>query len=121
MPLVQSLQYIYAHEQPTYHLVERGEKPFSELSNPDLNRQKYIAAKCNENVGHSFEDIFDDLIQDEFQPHSSGFNNAELYHRHILPQYQQASNKRDDLVLARGDAQCVRDARMPRGRKCKRC
>lgn len=96
MPLVQNRQYVYVYGQNSYHKTERGEKSFSELSDPNLNAHKYFIAKNkSENVGKSFEHVFD---IDENDPYRCD-QREETHHRHILPQPKNNDIARRKLYL----------------------
>ena len=61
MSLVHERQFRYEFGQNTYHFTERGEKSFQEQSSTALNAHKHAVNMCKENVGESFEDIYDNL------------------------------------------------------------
>lgn len=85
MPLVPERQYLCEFGQNTYHKVERGEKPFCVLSDPNRNIEEYLAQKADENVGHSFEHIYDDAVHD---------TREEFHNRHLVPKYRQMQMRR---------------------------
>jgi len=90
MSLVQNRQYLYEYGQNTYHLVERGEKPFSVLSNPNYNQRRYLKDRQRENVGHSFEHIYDDVVVD---------TREEFMNRHFIPSYRKMDIRRRNANL----------------------
>jgi len=61
MSLVPERRYQYEFGQNTYHFVERGEKSFHEQSSTEANAHKHAVNMCKENVGESFENIYDNL------------------------------------------------------------
>lgn len=79
MPLVPSRQYMCAYGQNTYHRTERLETPWCVLTNPTINAVSYVNANSRENVGHSFENIYDDLNVDP---------RKEWLNRFIQPEYR---------------------------------
>lgn len=90
MSLVQSRQYMCEYGQNTYHLTERGEKSFATLSDPNLNINRYLNAKARENVGHSFEHIYDDAVVD---------TREEFLARHIQPKMREMDTRRREGYL----------------------
>lgn len=73
--LVQKRQYMCEYGQNTYHKTERGEESIATLTNPNLNINRYLNAKARENVGHSFEHIYDDAIYDDRKEYLNRFIN----------------------------------------------
>lgn len=87
MPLVQDRQYKTVFHTNTYHLVERGEKPFSVLSDPDRNLQLHLLEKNNEHKGCSYSYA---AVEDPRE---------ENTHRHFIPRYRQKDIRRRKAIL----------------------
>lgn len=88
--LTQNRQYKCAYGQNTYHKTERGEVPFSVLSNPDINAQKYLNAKSKENVGHSFEHLYNDIVVD---------SREDFLNRHFDPRWRNMDIERREAYV----------------------
>lgn len=103
MSLVQNRQYMCSYGQNTYHKTERGEKSFETLSNPSLNIDRYLNAKARENVGYSFEHIYDDMVYD---------SREEFLNRHFQPGMRAETIRRREGYLKpcqrKGGCQCPR-------------
>ena len=90
-------QFLLSKDINTYHKIERGEKSYDDLTNVDKIREEYLFHKSQENVGHSFETIYDDDLHDFRE---------ELYHRHIIPELREASQRRQQSYLR--DQSCTK-------------
>lgn len=90
MSLVQNRQYMCSYGQNTYHLTERGEKSFATLSDPNLNINRYLNAKAHENVGYSFEHLYDDLNVD---------TREDYLNRHFQPEMRKMDIRRREGYL----------------------
>lgn len=88
--LTQNRQYNCSYGQNTYHKTERGEVPFSVRSNPCMNANRYLNAKSRENVGHSFEHLYDDSVVD---------SREEFMNRHFDPRWRNLDIERRNSYL----------------------
>lgn len=90
MSLVQNRQYKYAFGQNTYHKVERGEIPFTQLTDPCANAVEYLEKRDRENVGYSFYHMYNDIEDDPRE---------EFMHRHFQPQRREQDIRRRKKYL----------------------